>query len=160
MLAVSVLVFGLAIGLADTAQAEPKYVIFLIGDGMGPEQVRAAGMYANGEPGTLFFETFPYSGELTTHSADGTITDSAAAGTALATGMKVSNGVISMAIPGDGSELETLLEYSKAQGKSTGLITTCRWNAATPAAFGAHEPSRNNTGCEGPSSSGGLEEHE
>lgn len=76
-----VLVFSLATGLVSTAQAEPKYVIFFIGDGMGFEQVKAGGMYANGQAGTLSFELFPYNGELTTYSADSTITDSAAAGT-------------------------------------------------------------------------------
>ncbi|UCC98473.1 MAG: alkaline phosphatase [Phycisphaerales bacterium] len=126
------------------AMAEPKYVIFLIGDGMGFEQVKAAGMYAHGEPGTLSFESFPYSGELTTYSADSNIPCSAAAATALATGVKVNNGVVSMAIPGDGSELETLLEYSKARGRSTGLVSTRFMTDATPAAFGAHEPSRQN----------------
>ncbi|MFB0525332.1 MAG: alkaline phosphatase [Phycisphaerae bacterium] len=136
--------FLLAIGLVSTAQAEPKYVIFLIGDGMGFEQVKAGGMYTNGQAGTLSFESFPYNGQLTTYSADSTVTDSAAAATALATGVKVNSGVVSMAYPGDGSELETLLEYSEEQDKSTGLVTTKHITDATPACFGAHEPSRMN----------------
>ncbi|MBL7188805.1 MAG: alkaline phosphatase [Phycisphaerae bacterium] len=145
-LAVSVLLFVIAVGLTSAAQAAPRNVIFLIGDGMGPEQVKAAGMYANGQAGTLSFEMFPFSGELTNYTTSGGIPDSAGAGTALATGIKVNAFVVSMAIPGDGSELETLLEYSKARGKSTGLITTSTWYDATPAAFGAHEPSRMNYG--------------
>jgi len=140
--AVSVLLFVLAIGLTSAAQAAPRYVIFLIGDGMGPEQVKAAGMYANGQAGTLSFESLPYQGEMTTYAANSAITDSAAAATAMATGVKVNNGVISLAIPGDGSELETLLEYFKARDKSTGLVTTTSWYHATPAAFGAHVASR------------------
>lgn len=123
----------------------PKNVFFFIGDGMGFEQVKAAGMYANGEAGTLPFEAFPYQAEMITYSADNPVTDSAAAGTALATGSKVNNGVISMAYPGDGSELYTLLEYFKDRGKSTGLVTTTYMTHATPAAFGAHEPDRGNT---------------
>ncbi len=63
----------------------------------------------------------------------------------MATGVKVNNGVISQAYPGDGSDLPTLLEYYQAAGKSTGLVTTTYMTHATPAAFGAHEPSRNNT---------------
>ncbi|UCG56077.1 MAG: alkaline phosphatase [Phycisphaerales bacterium] len=126
------------------AGAIPTNVVLFIGDGMGPEQVRAAGMYANGAEGTLSFETFPNRAELTTYSASSSITDSAAAATAMATGVKVNNGVISRAYPGDGSELQTLLEYSKAQGKSTGLVTTTFMTHATPAAFGAHESSRAN----------------
>ncbi len=123
----------------------PKNVILFIGDGMGFESVKAAGMYANGIPGTLSFEGFPQKARVTTRSADSAITDSAAAATAIATGTKVNNDVISTAIPGDGRELKTLLEYFKEQGKSTGLVTTVEMTHATPAAFGAHEPSRTNT---------------
>ncbi|MHC4083807.1 MAG: alkaline phosphatase [Planctomycetota bacterium] len=141
---VSVLIFVGIISLVSTAQAEPKNVIIFIGDGMGPEQVKAGGIYVNGAEGTLSFELFPYSGELTTYSANASVTDSAAASTALATGIKVNNGVISMAYPGDHSELETLLEYSKLLDKGTGLVTTTYMAHATPAGFGAHESDRNN----------------
>ena len=121
-----------------------KNVIFCIGDGMGFEKVKAAGMYAHGAAGTLSFEAFPYQGEVTTHSADSSMTDSAAAATALATGFKVNNGVLSTALPGDGRELYTLLEHFRDQGKSTGLVSTTFITHATPAAFGAHNPSRGN----------------
>jgi len=80
---------------------------------------------------------------MTTASANASVTDSAAAGTSIATGVKVNNGVISLATPGDGSELPTMLEIFKAQGKSTGLVTTTEITHATPATFAAHEPSRN-----------------
>jgi alkaline phosphatase len=109
---------------------------------MGFEQIRAAGIYANGVDGTLSFEAFPHQAELTTYSASSSITDSAAAMTAIATGFKVNNGVISIAYPGDGSELETLLEYFRDIGKSTGLVTTTYITHATPACFGAHEANR------------------
>ena len=135
--------FGLSV--SAVAGAPPKNVILLIGDGMGFEQVKAAGMYLYGTEGALSFEDLPFQAEMTTHSANDSITDSAAAATAMATGVKVNNGVVSMAIPGDGSELETLLEYFKALDKSTGLVTTTYITHATPACFGAHEPSRNNT---------------
>jgi alkaline phosphatase len=49
-----------------------------------------------------------------------------------------------MEIPGDSSELYTLLEYFRDTGKRTGLVTTTYMTHATPASFGAHEPSRNN----------------
>ncbi len=119
-----------------------RNVILFIGDGMGPEQVRAGGMYLNGEPGTLFFESFPHRSEVTTASADNKVTDSAAAATAMATGRKVANGVLSLAKPGDGSPLETILERAAAQGKRTGLVTTTHVTHATPAGFGAHQSSR------------------
>ena len=121
-----------------------KNVILFIGDGMGLEHVRAGGMYLNGEPGTLIFEGFPYRGTVTTYAADSAITDSAAASTAMATGRKVNIGTISMAFPGDGSELTTILEYYSSWGKSTGLVTTTIITHATPAGFGAHEPHRSN----------------
>ena len=122
----------------------PKNVILFIGDGMGFEHVKATGMYANGEAGTLCFEKFNHKAHMTTYSANNEITDSAAAGTAMATGHKVNNHVISMAIPGDGSELDTMLEYFKSRGKSVGLVTTTPMTHATPAVFAAHEPTRNN----------------
>ena len=121
-----------------------RNVIFCIGDGMGFEKVKAAGMYAHGEAGTLSFEAFPHQGEVKTHSADSPMTDSAAAATALATGFKVNNGVLSTALPGDGRELYTLLEHSRDQRKSTGLVSTTFITHATPAAFGAHNPERSN----------------
>jgi len=131
--------------IADFVSASPaKNVIFFIGDGMGFEQVNAAGMYANGEPNTLCFESFPHKAKVNTYSADSAVTDSAAAGTSIATGRKVNNGVVSMAYPGNGSEIQTVLEYLKAKGKTTGIVTTADISDATPAAFGAHEPSRSN----------------
>lgn len=121
-----------------------KNVIYCIGDGMGPNQI-LAGRYYQGS--ILSFETFAYRGFATTNCANGytTIPDSASNGTALATGTRVNTGVISVATPGDGHPLPTLLEYYKAQGKSTGLVTTSYMTDATPAAFGAHESYRGNT---------------
>jgi len=116
----------------------------MIGDGMGFEHVKAGGMYLNGAPGTLCFESLPHQAQVMTRSANNSVTDSAAAGTAMATGNKVNNGVISMAYPGDGRELQTLLELYKARGTRTGLVTVDPVTGATPAAFGAHEPSRDN----------------
>lgn len=124
----------------------PKNIIICIGDGMGFEAVKAAGYYASGETGTLSFETFPHHAELKTYAANTPMTDSAAAATAIATGYKVNNGVISMEIPGTGTPLKTLLEISQELGKRTGLVSTTYITHATPAAFGAHNPQRNNLG--------------
>ena len=121
-----------------------KNVIFCIGDGMGFEAVKAAGYYAYGETGTLSFEAFPHRAEMATYAADSPMTDSAAAATAMATGHKVNNGVISMELPGSGTPLKTLLEIFKAQNKWTGLVSTTYITHATPAAFAAHNPERNN----------------
>lgn len=127
---------------AALLSTDAKYVLFFIGDGMGPEHVKAARLTKGS---SLSFENLTYHGTMSTHSADNSITDSAAAATAMATATKVNNGVISLAIPGDSSELETMMEIHKANGKSVGLVTTTYVTHATPAAFGAHESSRNNT---------------
>lgn len=122
------------------ARGQPaENVILLIGDGMGPEQVKAA-EYFKGEP--LFFQSWPHKAGVDTSSASSNITDSAAAGTAMATGRRVNNGVISLAIPGDSNKLCTVLEYFRDNGKRTGLVTTDAMTGATPAAFAAHESSR------------------
>jgi len=128
-----------------SALAGSANVILFIGDGMGPEQVHATGAFAYGVGGTLSFEQFPYDAEVTTRNATGGITDSAASATAMATGFKVNNGVLSLAIPGDGRPLTTLLERAQAEGRMTGLVTTTEITDATPAAFAAHEESRLNT---------------
>ncbi len=119
-----------------------KNVILFIGDGMGPAHVRAAAMYRSGPGGSLSFEAFPFHGSVGTANADGGVTDSAAAATAMATGAKVHNMVVGIASPGDGSLLKTALEIFKAAGRSTGLVTTSYIPDATPAAFGAHRTSR------------------
>jgi alkaline phosphatase len=135
--------FAILLSFPSTVLAAPvRNIILCIGDGMGPEHVKAARYYAGTN---LFFESFPYQADLETTSANAAITDSAAAATAMATGLKVNNGVISLRLPGDGGELETLLEYFKQRGKSTGLVATSTITHATPAAFGAHETSRTNT---------------
>jgi len=145
--AVAVWLVIVALGQTSALGAQPRNVIFFIGDGMGPEQVRAATYYLGGP---LSFESLPYQGWLTTYSANSSVTDSAAAATAMATGYKVNNGVISEARPANvdypvvGSPMETLVEYFKAEGKSTGLVTTTYVTHATPAAFGAHTSDRNN----------------
>ncbi|MGE5786169.1 MAG: alkaline phosphatase, partial [Myxococcales bacterium] len=120
-----------------------KHVILFIGDGMGFQQVRAGRCFASGNRTPLSFEQFPYRGRVTTLSADNAVTDSAAAATAIATGHKVNNGTLSIAVPGDGSDLPTVLELRQRRGESTGLVTIYdSVLEATPAAFGAHTQSR------------------
>ena len=130
--------------LSSFESRSPKNVIFCIGDGMGFEAVKAAGYYAYGETGHLSYEMFPYQAEMRTYAANTPMTDSAAAATAMATGHKVNNGVISMELPGSGVPLKTILEIFKAEGKLVGLVSTTYITHATPAAFAAHNPNRNN----------------
>jgi alkaline phosphatase len=129
--------------LATPVTAEPMNVIFFVGDGMGFEAVNAARMFDNNDTTPLFFETFTHTGSMTHNNAGGDTTDSAAAGTAMATGVKVNNGVISIRQPGDEGELPTVLEIMSAAGKRTGLVTSHTYMTdATPAAFGAHAANR------------------
>lgn len=81
-------------------------------------------------------------GMYTTYSADSNITDSAAAGTAMSTGVKTNNGVIGL--DPEGNPQQTILEASQNKDMSTGLVATSTITHATPAAFGAHVDDRNN----------------
>jgi len=120
----------------------PHNVILFVGDGMGTGHLAAAGAYRNGRPGRLVFERFPHHARVTTTNLSGAVTDSAAAATAMATCVKTLNGVISVALPGDGQPLPTVLEAFQSLGKRTGLVTTSTLTDATPAAFGAHAVDR------------------
>jgi alkaline phosphatase len=133
------IVIMMLLWLSQASQGAVKNVILMIGDGMGFEQVKAASLYAYGDEEKLPFEKY-YRGEVTTHSANSYLdpnhaTDSAAAATAMATGQKVKNKVISEK---DGKPIPTILEHLQTMGKATGLITTVPITHATPAAFAAH----------------------
>lgn len=80
-------------------------------------------------------------GMMTTHSANDRITDSAAAGTAMSTGVKTNNGAVG--VDPDGEKLETILQAAHDAGKSTGLVATSTITHATPAVFASHVSSRN-----------------
>lgn len=115
-----------------------KNIIFMIGDGMGLEQLSTAWVVNNRHLNIT--DNFPYVGLQWTYSASKLVTDSAAAGTALATGSKTNNGMI--ATSPDGQPLETLSEYAKSKGKKTGTSVVCRICDATPAVFSTHAPHR------------------
>ena len=121
---------------------EIKYIFYFIGDGMGANQVLGAEMYRSaiqGEPLSrvqTLMTTFPYSGSASSHSASNGITDSAAAGTCLATGKKTKNGMLGMGP--DSTRLTTIAEELKAEGWGIGIMTTVAIDHATPAAFYAH----------------------
>lgn len=114
--------------------AGPKNVLYYIGDGTSTVQRRA--------PEEIFgramiMNTLPVLGLYTTYSTDSAITDSAAAGTALACGMRTKNGVISMD-PMGRVAYESIATAAKRMGKSVGLVTTSRITHATPACFGSN----------------------
>ena len=122
--------------LAKDSKDQPLNIIFFIGDGMGLSQVTAGKITKR----DLNLEKFKTIGLMTTHSKSDLVTDSAAAGTALATGYKTYNGAISVSM--DKKPLKTVVEYAEAKGKSTGLVTSCSLTHATPASFFAHVKSR------------------
>ena len=133
----------LAVALLGSAQA--KYVFYFIGDGMGTNQVLSTEMYLSelkGEIGRqrLCMTQFPYSGQAATFSASNGITDSAAAGTCLASGKKTNNGVLGQ--DAKGKDVKTVAETLKAQGWGVGIMTSVAIDHATPGAFYAHVPSR------------------
>jgi alkaline phosphatase len=127
---------------ADDGTPARNVVLFIL-DGFAREQLKAARMFDSADTTPFRFEGFAVRGSLGTNNRAGGVTDSAASATAMATGVKVNNGVISRQIPGDGRDLETTLERYAATGRRTGLITQATSIVdATPAAFGAHAASR------------------
>ena len=125
---------------------QAKYVFYFIGDGMGVNQVLGTEMYRGeleGKIGVtpLLFTQFPYATIATTFSATNGVTDSAAAGTALATGNKTKNGAL-----GVKKDLETkvnsVASWAKNKGCRVGISTSVSVDHATPAAFYAHQPNR------------------
>lgn len=121
----------------DGKKGKVRNVILLIGDGMGPGPVNAA-MYANG--GKLTMTNLRTIGWVRTQSADNFTTDSAASGTAYATGQKTKNGYVGM-----GPDLEILAnlpEKLAPKGYISGVVSTDDLNGATPASFFAHKTAR------------------
>ena len=116
-----------------------KNIIFMIGDGMGLEQISAAWV-CNG--GKLNLDNFTNVGIQRTYSANKLVTDSAAAGTALATGHKTNNGMVAMTP--DSVAVKSLAEEAMEKGKRAGAAVTCRVNDATPAVFFSHSETRKN----------------
>jgi alkaline phosphatase len=117
-----------------------RNVIVCIGDGMGLNQIALARIKAAGPDGKLYMERMPVTGLVRTHSASSLVTDSAAAGTALASGVKTTNGMIGMTP--DETPYLTILEAAKAKGMTTGLVVTSTITHATPATFASHVRSR------------------
>jgi len=109
---------------------------------MGQAHRFAGQLIAAGRDGRLAMDHLPVAGQMGTMCVDPAtfVTDSAAAATAIATGVKTVNGCV--AIDRNGREQRTILELAKASGRSVGLISNCQITDATPAAFGAHVPHR------------------
>lgn len=122
-----------------------KYVFVMIGDGMGAAQVAAAESYFSYKEGLLggeqlTFTKFPVLGLCTTFSANGNITDSAASGTAIATGNKTDNHMLG--VSPDGTALTSMAYSLHDEGYNVGILSSVPVNHATPGAFYAHQKDR------------------
>lgn len=142
VLVISAVTVTAVVGQEYIAGSGVKNVIFFIGDGMGYEVITTTRLLTVGKDGRLWMETSKAVAIVRTYSANSLVTDSAAAGTALATGYKTNNAVISMTPPPELKPLKTILEAAKEREKSTGLVTTVTITHATPACFAAHTDSR------------------
>lgn len=138
---------ALLFSIAAMAQnGKAKYVFYFIGDGMGVNQVNGTETYLaamEGRIGTspLCFAQFPHVGLVTTFSGTNGVTDSAAGGTALATGHKTKNGTIGMETDLS-TKVKSIAEKAKAEGKAVGIATSVSVDHATPASFYAHVKDR------------------
>lgn len=141
----SLLLSFLLLVLSGYAQ-QAKYVFYFIGDGMRVNQVQGTELYRGELEGKIgitpiWFTQFPYATTATTFSATNGVTDSAAAGTALATGNKTQNGTIGMKQDLQ-TEVSSVAVWAKNKGCRVGVTTSVSVDHATPAAFYAHDPSR------------------
>ncbi len=124
------------------AQA-PKYIFYFIGDGMGMAQVLSAQVYNRtvlGNTDPILMMQFPVASQVTTHSASSPVTDSAAAGTALATGHKTDNGMLG--VTPDTVAVTSIAKELFDRGYGVALVTSVPPDDATPGAFYAHVPDR------------------
>lgn len=123
----------------------PKNVIFMVGDGMGPSYNSAYRYFADNPDTkeldqTAFDKYLKGTNRTNPNDPKENVTDSAAGGTAFATGHKTYNGAIS--VDTDKKPVKSVLEQAKEDGKSTGIVTTAEVTDATPAVYASHVDSR------------------
>ncbi len=138
------------VSLAHASERRAKNVILFIGDAGGIPVLNAASIHGHNAPAKLFIQNMPHQGLMDTSAARQWVTDSAAAMSAIVTGYKTDNGVISQ-LPAsedgkDGESVKTILEYAEEHGLATGVITNMSAADATPAACYAHARDRGMTG--------------
>ena len=130
-----------AFGVSGCAEKEPevKNIIIMIGDGMGLAQASLTQIENKYAP--TAFDRAQNVALQKTYSANNRVTDSAASGTALATGYKTNNSTLGQTP--DGTPVESIIAKAEKVGYASGIVVTCYVNHATPAAFYAHRESRN-----------------
>jgi len=133
--------------IEPVAQRRARNVILFLADGTGISTVHAASVHGHGDAQKLYVQHMPHLGFSETSSASSWVTDSAAGMTAIVTGEKTHNGVVSQgpdSVRGksDGRPLKSVLEYAEEKGLSTGVVTNSPLADATPAATYAHANDR------------------
>jgi alkaline phosphatase len=135
-----VIVLLLLVPAVLAADRRAKNVILFLADAGGIPTINAASLHGYGAPRRLFLQRMPHIGLSDTSSASRFVTDSAAGMTAIVTGQKTNNNVVSQSASAergvrDGEPLKTVLEYAEERGLSTGIITNDAVTGATPAAL-------------------------
>lgn len=135
---------ALLTALALDAAQKPKYIIMFIGDGMATPQRMLAEEYSRKTgSGPLAMNSLPFQATLRTASTDSLVTDSAAAATALACGVKTRN--YAVGVDASGAKAASCAEIARDAGMKVGLVTTVTLTHATPACFYSHRKNRGET---------------
>lgn len=141
------LIVATLFALSALAEGQVKYVFYFIGDGMGVNQINVTETYLAALKGKIGYEpilmsNFPVVGLVNTYSATNGVTDSAAGGTALASGNKTKNGAIGM-LEDLKTPCNSIAVWAQKAGKAVGVATNVAITHATPASFYGHQPNRN-----------------
>jgi alkaline phosphatase len=139
------MLLGMCLSSVPTAAQEARNIILFLGDAGGVPTLNAAGIIAHDRPQSLFIQSMPHIGLSDTSALDKWVTDSAAGMTAIMTGHKTENGMVSVlpsSAGGPVTPVKTFLEYAEERGLSTGVVTNMAIWDATPAACYAHVVSR------------------
>lgn len=141
LLSITIAIFAFTLNSCnkESKEVKVKNIIMLIGDGMGPTHIPSLMLEEQYAPTN--FERAKRAAFVTTYSSNNRVTDSAAAGTALACGEKTNNSVIGLNAEGD--TIYSNLHFAETLGMETAIVVSCDITHATPAAFYAHAQHRN-----------------
>ena len=150
----SLLLTALCAGPCFAQSGRAKNIIIFMGDGTGVSSLNAASIYGYNKPQSLFIQSVPGVALADTSTATQWVTDGGAGATAIATGVKTNNGVLSESSSAvkdqqDGQILKTLFEYAREHGLSTGAVSNDERQGVTnalTAAFFAHNNNRGKSG--------------
>ena len=136
----------------QAAQAQARNVILFLGDAVGIPTLNLASIYRYDHPQELYIHQMPHIALMDTSTSDAWVSDSAAGMSAIVTGQKTKNGIISQssaAVRGrqDGEILQTILEHAEQRGLSTGVLSNMDISDATMGACYAHSNDRDADGA-------------